>query len=54
MKALLLAFLVSGPFMTPATPDPKTTSNGPFPSCANGQVYSTTSYYTTTIFCGCP
>jgi hypothetical protein len=38
MKFLLLALLVSSPLMTPATSDPKTTSDGPFQPWAYGQV----------------
>lgn len=40
MKTLLLAFLLSGPLMTPANPEPKTT--GP---CGYNEVYKATYYY---------
>lgn len=42
MKTLLLAFLISSPLRTPATPNLKTTVDGTFPLCAYGQVYRAT------------
>ena len=39
MKALLLALVVSSPLMTPATPDPKISSDDPFAPSTYGQVY---------------
>jgi hypothetical protein len=42
MKALLLVLLISSPLMTPATPVPRTISDGTFPLCAYGQVYRAT------------
>ncbi len=44
MKTLLLAFLVSGPLMTPASPDLKTTDES-FPPCGYNEVYRATYYY---------
>lgn len=43
MKSLLLAFLLSGPLTTPATPDPKLASE--FPPCGYNEVYRATYYY---------
>lgn len=46
MKTLLLAFLLSGPFMTPAGQDPKMASENPWEvPCGYNEVYRATYYY---------
>jgi hypothetical protein len=44
VKTLLLVFLLSGPLMTPASPNPKATSED-LPPCEYGEVYKATYYY---------
>lgn len=45
MKTLLLVFLASGPLMTPASPDPKMTSDYEFGRmCEYNEVYRATYY----------
>jgi hypothetical protein len=44
MKTLLLTFLISGPLMTPASPNPKPTLET-FPPCGYDEVYKATYYY---------